>query len=559
MVENKLPKTKDKWYELTSVKALILAGITSTMLILILILKPTGYDSIISQIFIILLSATASASFSYWIAADSYTKRSDRRLKTYASSAIRHLSVVFEDTHKICERIRGIMQNLENFNKIIDKRNVIETLENISAMISSLETHIKLGESNWQGIFEEEIVLTEPESQDMARYDSESTEGLMRTQKLESLGILAGGIAHDFNNILTGILGNVSLAKVLIGTDERVLSKLTGAEKACLQAKKLVQQLLIFSKGGFPIKKTTSITKLLQEWANFALSGSNVGCEFSISDDLWAVEIDEGQINQVINNLVINSIQAMPRGGVIRIYAENTNIRAIDKIPLKDGKYIKISVIDHGIGIPEELLQRIFDPFFTTKPKGSGLGLSIAHSIIHKHGGYIAVESQVGYGATFHVYLPASFDKIQVIEEKTFGEGEKLIKERVRILVMDDEETIRQLVYEMLNNMGYEVITAENGNEAINLYIKAQESGQPFDAVMLDLTIPGAMGGRETIQRLLEIDPNVVAIVSSGYSNDPVMDNFREYGFKGAIPKPYTTKDFINVLNEAIAEKTKLI
>jgi len=230
---------------------------------------------------------------------------------------------------------------------------------------------------------------------------------LIKADKLESIGILAGGIAHDFNNILTAILGNISLAEVHAKSEEKVVERLEKAKKACLRGRDLVQQLLTFSKGGEPIKKVTSIAKLIKESVNFALSGSNVKCEFSIPDDLWLVEIDEGQINQVINNLIINAVQAMPEGGIIEVSCENTIITEKDNFPFKKGKYVKITIKDKGVGIPKEHLPKIFDPFFTTKEKGTGLGLATTYSIIKKHDGYIELKSEVGVGTTFYIYLPA--------------------------------------------------------------------------------------------------------------------------------------------------------
>ncbi|MFC1716250.1 PAS domain S-box protein [Candidatus Poribacteria bacterium] len=373
-------------------------------------------------------------------------------------------------------------------------------------------------------------------------------EELLKIEKLESIGVLAGGIAHDLNNFLTAIVGNISLAMMYDSPLEKD-RRLTEAEKACMQVKDLTQQLLTFSRGGAPILQTADIAGLLRDSVAFTLSGSNVGCEFSIPDDLWSVDIDEGQINQVINNLIINSQQAMPDGGKISISAENMAIGAASGLPLESGAYIKISVVDQGTGISQEHLQRIFDPFFTTKQMGSGLGLATSYSIIEKHNGHITVESQMGAGTTFHIYLPASPEGVLT------GEGEeekKPITGEGRILVMDDEELIRELVSDMLTSIGYRVTTAIDGTEAIELYKAAMESEDHYDAAIIDLTIPGGMGGKETIQRLVEIDPEVKAIVSSGYSNDPIVANFREYGFRGFVAKPYKTRELSEVLHRVI-------
>jgi PAS domain S-box-containing protein len=378
-------------------------------------------------------------------------------------------------------------------------------------------------------------------------------EELLKADKLGSLGILAGGIAHDFNNILTAILGNITLAKAYTKPGHKVYERLTEAEKACLRAKDLTQQLLTFSRGGAPIKKIASVSESLRDAVPFALSGSNVRCEFTIPDDLWPVEIDEGQISQVINNLIINASQAMPEGGIIKVRAENMVVDAGQSLPLKEGRYIKISIEDQGIGILKEHLSKIFDPYFTSKRKGSGLGLTVAYSIIQKHNGYIDVKSKLGVGTTFFICLPASEHSIAIKDK----EIDKISKGTGRMLLMDDEEMVRDVAGEMLRHMGYSVEFAKNGVEAIELYKIAKESGEPFDAVILDLTVPGGMGGKEAIEKLLEIDPNVKAIVSSGYSNDPVMSDFRRYGFRDVVAKPYKIKELGKTLYGVIMEKGK--
>ncbi len=375
-------------------------------------------------------------------------------------------------------------------------------------------------------------------------------EELIKLAKLESLGTLAGGIAHDFNNILTSILGNISLAKINIdtGAKEETQELLSEAEKASLQARNLTQQLLTFSKGGEPIKKVVSLGELLKEAVSFALRGYNIRAEFSIPDDLWAVEIDEGQITQVINNIVLNAQQSMPEGGTIWVDAENSEIAAEKILTLKGGKYAKFSIKDKGIGISEEHLSKIFDPYFTTKQKGSGLGLATSYSIIKKHNGHISAESEVGVGSIFTIYLPAS-------PEETIGKWEtkeRLILGKGKILVMDDEDSVRKFVQRLLKRLGYEVELTKDGMEAIELYQKAKESGNPFSVVILDLTVTGGMGGKETIKKLKEIDPEVKAIVSSGYSNDPIMSEFEKYGFIGVLTKPYEIMQMSKLLNEIV-------
>jgi len=372
---------------------------------------------------------------------------------------------------------------------------------------------------------------------------------MQKIEKIESIGILAGGIAHDFNNILTAIIGNLSLAKLYMKPEEKAFGLLSETEKSTHQARDLTQQLLTFSKGGAPITKILSISELLKDTARFALRGSNVRCEFSVPHDLCPVEIDEGQISQVVNNLIINANQSMPEGGIIKVIAEEVSLNPEDTLPLiKEKKYIKISIKDQGTGIRKNHLRKIFDPYFTTKQKGSGLGLATTYSIIKKHGGHITVESKLGVGTTFFIYLPASQEKIQTISDEKnqlyFGQG--------KILFMDDEKSVRDMARQMLNHLGYEVKLAKDGAEMIDLYKNAKEMQLPYRAVIMDLTVPGGMGGKKTMKKLLEIDPEVKAIVSSGYSHDPLMSEFRQYGFKDVILKPYKIENLSQTLHKAI-------
>ena len=376
---------------------------------------------------------------------------------------------------------------------------------------------------------------------------------LVNAQKLESLGVLAGGIAHDFNNFLTAIIGNLSLAKLDSKPGDQVVGRLNEMEKASLQAKNLTQQLLTFSRGGEPVKKLATMAELVKNSATFSLRGSNVRCEFSISQDLLPVEVDEGQIGQVINNLVLNADHAMPEGGIIEICAENITLTADNKFSLPTGPYLRTSFRDHGVGIHPDHLPKVFDPYFTTKQKGSGLGLTVAYSIIDKHNGRMTVESELGRGTTFTIYLPAS-DKPA---SQTVDEEKRLFIGKGKILVMDDEVFIRDLAIQMLSKIGYEVSVANDGNQAIEMYRQAQKSGEPFDTVIMDLTVPGGMGGKEAIQQLKKLDPNVKALVSSGYSNDPIMSNFRDYGFLGVVKKPYRIQDMSDALRTVITVKTE--
>ena len=369
--------------------------------------------------------------------------------------------------------------------------------------------------------------------------------------KLESLGTLAGGIAHDFNNILTAILGNIGLAALDDKIGPRVKDTLSQAEAACLRAQALSQQLLTFAKGGVPVKKLFSVAELLTESTAFTCVGSPVKCETTFPENLWWIEADPGQIDQVFQNLTINAIQAMPTGGTIKVWAENLILGTESDLPLSAGRYIKISVRDQGMGIPADHLPRIFDPYFTTKQKGSGLGLASAYAIVQKHHGHIAVESKPGVGTTFHIYLPAVDQQVtpQPEEDKGLPVGTG------KILVMDDEEMVREVLGRLLARLGYEAEFARDGGEAIEMFVQAQGSGQAFVAAILDLTVPGAMGGKETLAGLLEIDPQVKAIVSSGYSDDPIMADFQKYGFSGVIAKPYRISELGKILNQVIMKK----
>ncbi len=379
---------------------------------------------------------------------------------------------------------------------------------------------------------------------------------LLKFQKLESLGILAGGIAHDFNNYLTSVFGNIALAKIAHNKGADVYDTLMELEKVSLLMRNLTLQLLTFSKGGAPLLELTPIKDVICETVSFSLRGTKTAAEINIEDNLRPVKIDTGQISQVINNMVINGDQAMPEGGVISVKAENITIEN-DEIPkLSVGEYVRISIKDQGPGIDNEHMQKIFDPFFTTKQMGSGLGLATCYSIVEKHGGHIGVESYPGRGSTFHIYIPVYQEKTRlknvVKESGSGGEKEDLGRRKNRVMIMDDDESIRDTTGALLGKMGYDVRVAKDGSEAIKLYLEAKESGMPFDAVILDLTVTGGMGGKDTVRKLLEIDPNVKAIVSSGYSHNPIISQYREYGFVGVMPKPYDFQELKDVLHNVI-------
>jgi signal transduction histidine kinase/ActR/RegA family two-component response regulator len=384
-----------------------------------------------------------------------------------------------------------------------------------------------------------------------------------RAEKLESLGVAAGGIAHDFNNLLTAILGNLALAMMEVDEETSLSTRLSTAKRACHRAQDLAQQLLTFAKGGAPVKKTASVRQLIEDTVRYALRDSRARCEFDIDPSLWSCEIDSGQIGQVVANLATNADQAMPGGGAIRIRCENYFVSDDDEdggpaLPLRAGRYVRISVEDEGIGIPSEYIAKIFDPYFTTKPKGSGLGLATAYSIVKNHDGHIGVESRTGSGTTFHVYLPAS-DREQPPSAAAAAPGRvpdasaATGRTGKRVLVMEDEEVICMLVEATLAPEGYEVLSAADGREGIKLYKEALAEGKPFDLIITDLTMPGGMGGLDAIKRLREIDPAVVAIVSSGYANDPVMSRYREYGFCGGIAKPYEVGELLNLVRSLTA------
>ena len=375
---------------------------------------------------------------------------------------------------------------------------------------------------------------------------------LLKVKKLESIGVLAGGIAHDFNNLLLAILGNISLAVNLTKGDEKVQDLLSTAEKASLRAKDLTVKLLTFASGGDPVKISESLPELLEESASFVLSGSNVKCVYDFAEDLWAVKMDRGQISQVIQNLVLNADQSMPEGGTLNISCDNIVDGSI--VPgLLEGRYVRVRVTDSGVGIALENIEKIFDPYFSTKEKdsnkGSGLGLSIVHSIITKHEGVIKVDSCPAGGTTFSIYLPAT---ILVPDVEDTPQKELVLAGKGRVLVMDDDKVICKVACDMLNYLGYESCQVYDGAEAIMLYREEAEAGRPFDVVIMDLTIPGGMGGEEAIKRLLEIDPQVKAIVSSGYAKGVILNNYQEYGFYNTVSKPYELKDLSRVLQEAI-------
>ncbi len=372
----------------------------------------------------------------------------------------------------------------------------------------------------------------------------------LKSHKLESIGVLAGGIAHDFNNILSAILGNISIALSLIGPESELYELLKTSEKASLRARGLTRQLLTFARGGEPIKKVSAIDEIIRDCANFVLRGSNVKCEFNFAPGLRPVNIDADQISQVIQNIIINADQAMPDGGVISIDCSNHMLESPDHTPLATGPYIKITITDRGRGIAAQILDRIFDPYFTTKESGSGLGLAITHSIVRKHGGHIEVESQPGSGTRVIVYLPAA--NLETIIRQAAPARPPGPASGGRILVVDDDEMIRELLHHILEIGDFKVVAAPSGEEAIQHYRKARQENRPFDLVIMDLTIPGGMSGLETTRKLKELDPKARIIVSSGYSVDPVMSNYKKYGFCAVLKKPFQIQEVLDTTSRIL-------
>ncbi len=382
-----------------------------------------------------------------------------------------------------------------------------------------------------------------------------------KAESLEQLGLLAGGIAHDFNNLLTAIIGNISLISLMLPPNDELSERLKDAQNASNRARDLAQQLLTFARGGAPIKQTTSAAKLIEDTVSFSLRGAQSGSEVTIEPDLWPAEFDSGQISQVIANLVVNADQAMPEGGTLRVSCDNfVAATGMPNSPhdLKPGEYIRIKVCDEGIGIPERCLKSIFDPYFTTKAKGNGLGLATTYSIVKNHGGLITVESELQRGSTFTVYLPASpVETCLVPLAPASGGEEKKKAEEIRgtgrVLIVDDEEAIRMLVDFTLSRLGYEVAQAESALKGIDLYRQGLLAGRRFDLVILDLTLPGGMGGKDALKALLEIDPMVNAIVSSGYATDATMSRYEDLGFRGVIAKPYEAAALGRKVHDTIA------
>lgn len=370
---------------------------------------------------------------------------------------------------------------------------------------------------------------------------------LIKIKKLESLGLLADGIAHDFGGLLSAILRNIFLAKISVPDEDNILEQdLEIAEKASLQAKELTNRLITFSKGGNPFRKPTPLVPLLRETAQTTLHQTNITCRFDLPDDLWTVDIDDGQIRQVVLNLLNNAREAMPEGGDIIIRAENIGIVPDDKLPLKDGKYVKWSVIDHGIGIPKENLEKLFEPYFTTKQKsgstGIGLGLAMSYAIVKKHEGFINIKSEPRRGTTVDIYLPAS-RKTDTFASSDVG---PLAPGRKRFLVMDHDAVMRDAAEIMLHFLGCDCDFAHNREEALRAFRAAMAANRPYTAVILDSSAPD--DAVSILHALQQMSPEVRAIVACG-DEHPLLVNFRKTGFSGAITRPYIMDDLREILN----------
>jgi two-component system cell cycle sensor histidine kinase/response regulator CckA len=382
--------------------------------------------------------------------------------------------------------------------------------------------------------------LAEAESEKLNRQ-------INQMQKLESLGLLAGGIAHDFNNLLGGMFGyvEVALENITEGRPDQARRHLQKAFGVFERTKALTSQLLTFAKGGAPIRAIVDLKPLLLTGAQFALSGSNATCNYDIDKELWSCSCDVNQIGQVIDNIVINAQQAMPSGGEILIRAKNVCLEPGGAGAARQGgDFVKISIHDHGIGIPTELLTKIFDPFFTTKKNGHGLGLSVVYSIINRHGGWIDVESDPGKGTVFHVFLPAS----PIVHSLAENKKSAVHRGSGVVLIMDDEEIMCDIESALLKNIGYDVIVAKEGREALTYFTEGQARGKGVVFSILDLTIPNGMGGVETLKAMRRIDEKATVFVASGYADDPIMANPQAYGFTGKIVKPFRKAELEELL-----------
>lgn len=449
-------------------------------------------------------------------------------------------NIINRETRKPCENpvekvlTSGNIIGLTNYPVLISINGQERTITDSGAPIRDKEGNI-IG-----------VVLVFRDITEQLRTEQE----LIKAKKLESIGVLAGGIAHDFNNILTALIGNIDLSLLDSNLTVKTRTLLTEALAASERARGLTHQLLTFAKGGEPVKETASLADVVKDSADFVLRGSKISCNYNFPEDLWLVDIDKNQISQVVQNIMLNASAAMPCGGIVEVSCENvSSAHSISTVLPTDGSYVAMKIKDRGVGIPANIIDKIFDPYFSTKPNGSGLGLAITHSIVRKHDGYITVQSTPGSDTTFTIYLPASTQHFIPVKK---AEGTGLITTKSKIMVMDDEEQLLNIVREMIVMMGHEVVLARDGTEAVQRYKESINSGTPINLIVMDLTIPGAMGGTEAVQKILAINPEAKVMVSSGYSNDPAMANFKDYGFCGAIAKPYNLLEFKKAISQLI-------
>ncbi len=434
--------------------------------------------------------------------------------------------------------LEDLWQRLYDSGKTVHNRNENLTSDGRVILCDWCNTPLVDGEGKVTGVlcFVENITEREKTEQE-----------LLKIKKLESTGVLAGGIAHDFNNILTAILGNISLSLHDADLTEKTRSLLQSAEKASIRARALTQQLLTFASGGEPVRESMSLAEVIRDSASFVLHGSAVTCCYDISDDLWPVHADKGQISQVVQNIVLNARHAMPDGGVVDIACTNLPAGGSEYPLLNPAlKYIRISIADSGVGMSPEVLERIFDPYYSTKQEGSGLGLAITLSVINKHGGHVVVTSEPGRGTVFTIFLPVA----DVAAVPVSVKAEKTARlEPAGILIMDDEEPVLGILQSMLEAAGHRVYVSHDGRECVEVFRYLVKSGQPVDLAIVDLTVRGGVGGREAVALLHDNEPGLPVIVSSGYSNDPVMASYREFGFCGAVSKPYEFEDLLRTVN----------
>ncbi|MBL4903676.1 response regulator [Desulfotalea psychrophila] len=451
--------------------------------------------------------------------------------------------IIHETTRQQCDNIvekvvqRGSILGLEANTVLIAK-------DGTERIIADSAAPIKAPDGSNSG-----VVIVFRDTTEQVKIENE----LLKIKKLESIGVLAGGIAHDFNNILVGIIGNITLARFDTRIKEKTLHFLAEAEKAAFRAQDLTQQLLTFSKGGEPIKETSTLPELIRDSTDFVLRGEKTSCEYSFPDDLLLVDIDKGQFSQVIQNIIINAKHAMPDGGTITVCCENIHSHGDPQLSNRKDS-VQISITDNGLGVPANIIDKIFDPYFTTKSDGNGLGLATCYSIIKKHSGRITVQSRKDKGTTFTIILPASDHQKPHQTHQAQKQDERDTIPKAKIMIMDDDEAIRKVTKLMLTEFGHDVILAKDGAEAIQLFSESVKSNSPIDVTIMDLTIPGGMGGKDAVKELLKIEPHSKIIVSSGYSNDPIMAHCEEYGFCAALVKPFQLQELKQLLEQVLSQ-----